>query len=54
MKIGLTIASLVSLVIGLYSGWHELHGVLIIGFLAFVALLFTRCYRVGPTQPLEQ
>ena len=41
MKIGLTIASLVSLAIGLFSGWHELHGVLIIGFLAFVALLFT-------------
>ncbi|MDF1832205.1 MAG: hypothetical protein P1U52_07620 [Porticoccaceae bacterium] len=41
MKLGLTLASLVSLAIALVGGWNELHGVLTIGFLAFVSLLFT-------------
>lgn len=41
MKLGLTIASLVSLTVALIGGWFELHGVLLIGFFAFVALLFT-------------
>jgi len=41
MKLGLTIASIVILVIALAAGWHELHATLVIGFLAFVALLFT-------------
>lgn len=41
MKLGLTIASLVSLAIALAAGWHELHVTTVIGFLAFIALLFT-------------
>lgn len=41
MKPSLTIVSLAILAIGLYAGWNELHSVLVIGFLAFVTLLFT-------------
>ena len=41
MKISLIILSLISLSIGIWAGWNELHGVLVIGFLAFIALLFT-------------
>ena len=41
MKIVLTTSSLLSLVVAFAAGWHELNGTLLVGFLAFVALLFT-------------